>query len=335
MKVTMKKIAEEVGVSVTTVSHVVNGTKKISSEKYNQIMEIIRKHNYVPNYSAKNLRSQSTKTAGLIVPSFPDSYVTGYINSISRRAKEMGYNLLFINTDEDVDYEQETLKLLHSNMVDGIILSPSAKMEESESYSEELLDSSLPIVLISRYHEAFQHSPFVTQDDFQAGYDAAIHLLQHGHRDIGLIYAVSGISPTKNRINGYKKALEEYGVSFNENYLEKGHATVEGSRKAVKSLLEKNKEITALFVLSDLMTIGTISGLKEMNKKIPDEVALIGFGDFPSAPIMDPPVTNISLSPDTLGQTAFDLLLNKINNPGYDKTVHIPNFLITRKSCGC
>jgi LacI family transcriptional regulator len=335
MKVTMKEIAEEVGVSVTTVSHVVNGTKKISDKTRERIIEIIEKHNYVPNYSAKNLRNRSTKTAGLVVPSVPDSYVTGYINSISKRAKEMGYNLLLVNTDEDLDYEKETLKLFQSNMVDGIILSPSARITDSTSYNSELINSSLPIVLISRYHDSLKNVPFVTQDDFQAGYDATRHLLEHGHKHIGIIYAVDGISPTWDRVEGYKTALAEYGISFNENYLALGNATVEGSRKATKSLLKKNEKITALFVLSDLMTIGTITGCRELYKKIPEDVALVGFGDFPSATITDPTVTNISLSPDILGQTAFDLLLNKINNQNYNKHIQVPTFLVTRKSCGC
>jgi LacI family transcriptional regulator len=332
MKITMKSIAEESGVSVATVSHVINGTKKISEEKYQKVMEIVRKHNYVPNFSARNLRQQTTKTAGLVVPSFPDNYVTGYINGIGNRARELDYNLLFVNTNEDSEYEKKAIQLLHSRMADGIILSPSSS---NADYLTKYIQEDYPIVLISRYDPKLKSLPWVTADDLQAGYDATVHLIRHGHKRIGVIYAVPNITPTNDRIEGYKKALREFNIPFNESYLKLGYATVEGGKRAAMSLLKKEKDITALFILSDLMTIGVISACQEIGVRIPDDLALIGFGDFASAPIIDPPITNINLPPDTIGRTAFDVLINKINNPTYNKHIQLPASLIVRKSCGC
>ncbi|RBW68375.1 LacI family DNA-binding transcriptional regulator [Bacillus taeanensis] len=332
MKVTMKQIAKESGVSIATVSHVINGTKRISEEKHQKIMEIIKKYNYVPNFSAKNLRQQSTKTAGLIVPSFPDSYVTGYINGIQDRARELDYNLLFVNTNEDTEYEKKTVNLLHSKMVDGIILSPTSM---DARYLDRLIEEDFPVVLISRYDPRLKNTPWVTPEDFQAGYDATTHLIQHGHEKIGLIYAVPNVTPTIHRIDGYKRALEQHNIPFNENYLELGYATVDGGASAARALLNRQPDITALFILSDLMTIGVISACKELTLRIPEDIALIGFGDFASAKIIDPPVTNINLPPDTIGKTAFDVLINKINNPSYNKHIQLPTSLIIRKSCGC
>lgn len=332
MKVTMKGIANEAGVSVATVSHVINGTKNISEEKYKKVMSVIKKYDYVPNSTAKNLRQQSTKTAGLIVSSFPDAYVTGFVNGVEDRARELGYNLLFVNTNENHEYEEETIKLLHSKMVDGIILSPTSSNIE---YLRKITDKHFPIVLVNRYDPEQKNVPWVTGDDFQAGYDATCHLIKHGHEKIGVIYAVPNVTTTMERIEGYKAALKEFGFSFNEDYLELGYATVEGGANAAKSLLNREKDITAIFILSDLMTIGAISAIKQLSYKIPDDIALIGFGDFPSAKIIDPPVTNVVLPPDTIGKTAFDILLNKINNPEYNKHIQLPASLIIRKSCGC
>ncbi|QHZ48469.1 LacI family DNA-binding transcriptional regulator [Bacillus sp. NSP9.1] len=332
MKITMKRIAEECGVSVATVSHVINGTKHISEEKYRKITEVINKYHYVPHFSAKNLRQQRTKTAGLIVPSFPDSYVTGYINGIGNRARELGYSLLFINTNEDSDYERETVNLLHSNMVDGIILSPTSTHND---YLQPYIDKNFPIVLLSRHDPKLTSLPWVTADDYQAGYDATLHLINHGHERIGVIYAVPDISPTINRVEGYKAALSEYNISYNEDYLAKGFATVEGGEKAVISLLKEQENLTALFILSDLMTIGAVAACKKLGLKIGEDIAIIGFGDFDSAKILDPPITNISVSPDIIGKTAFDLLMNKINNPKYNRHIQLPSSLVVRKSCGC
>jgi LacI family transcriptional regulator len=332
MKIRMKDIAEEAGVSIATVSHVINGTKNISENKRKLIADIIQKYNYIPDTRAKNLRSPITKTAGLIVSSFPDSYVTGIMNGVGGRARELDYRLLFVNTNEDQDYEKDSIKLLSSHVVDGIILTPS-KMDLS--YLKKYIKPEIPIIQVIRYDPSLPELPKVTADDFQAGYDATIHLLQHGHRDIGLILSRTSITPTIDRINGYKAALKEFNVPFNENYLEVGYATVNNGLNATKKLLTKEKQITALFVLSDLMTIGAAQAIQELSLKCPENIALIGFGDFAGANITNPPITNISLSAETIGRTAFDVLLNKINNPHYSKHIQIPTSLIIRKSCGC
>ncbi|AGT33638.1 hypothetical protein M493_17145 [Geobacillus genomosp. 3] len=332
MKITMKDIAKEAGVSVATVSHVINGTKRISEEKEKRIWETIKKYNYVPDARAKQLRLQKTKTAALVVSSLPDSYVTGFVNAVGMRARELGYHLLFVNTNENLEHEKETIHLLSSHMVDGIILSPS---QSDISYLQTYIDQHLPIVLVNRYDPKITNIPRVVADDFQAGYDATIHLLQHGHKHIGVIYGVPNVSTTNQRIEGYKTALQEHGVPFNEHYLEMGYATVEGGYNAVKTLLNRHQEITALFVLNDAMTIGALKGIHSLLLKCPDDIALIGFGDFEAASVTDPPITNIYLPPDTIGRTAFDILINRINNPNYCKSVSLPTSLIIRKSCGC
>jgi LacI family transcriptional regulator len=332
VKITMKEIAKEIGVSVSTVSNAINGKKKTSEETHRMIMQAVEKYNYVPDSTAKNLRRQKTKTAALVVSSFPDLYVTRYINSVGIRAREMGYHLLFINTNENYEYEKETIQLLRSNMVDGIILSPTTS---DIDYLNDLINQQFPIVLVNRYDPRLTNIPRVTADDYQAGYDATIHLIQHGHQKIGLVYSVPNVTTTIQRIEGYKAAMKEFNLSCKEEWIERGHATVDGGFNAVKSLMTRENDITALFVLSDFMTIGTVKALNSMSIRIPEDVALIGFGDFEAATIIDPPITNINLPPDTIGTTAFDLLLNRIHNPNYCRHISLPTSLITRKSCGC
>lgn len=332
MGVTMKDIAKEANVSTATVSHVINGTKNISEEKHNKIMELIRKYNYVPNLTAKNLRQNKTMTAGLVVSSFPDSFITEMVYGVEERAREMNYHILLVNTNENRSYEEETVQLLHSKMVDGLILSPTSSEIE---YLNKYTDSNFPIVLVNRYDPIANNTPRVTGDNYQTGYDATMHLLKHGHKKIGVIYAVPNVSTTNERIKGYKAALSKYNIPFSDSYLELGYATVNGGEMAAQSLLNRESDITAIFILNDLMTIGVISKLKQLSLKIPEDVAVIGFGDFASANIIDPPVTNIALPPETIGKTAFDVLLSKINNPDYMKHIELPPTMIIRKSCGC
>lgn len=331
-EVTMKDIAKEADVSVATVSHVINRTKHISDDTLNKVLKVIDRYNYVPNSAAKNLRQQSTKTAGLVVSSFPDSFVTQMIFGIEERAKEMGYRILLVNTNEDNEYEEKTINLLHSKLVDGVILSPTSG---DIQYLQKYTNDKFPMVMVNRFDPAITNIPRVTGDNLQLGYDATAHLLRHGHKQIGFIYSFPNVSTTNDRIRGYKKALDQFELPIWEENLIQGYATVKGGAAAVQQLLSKNKNVTALFVQNDLMTIGAIGKIKELGLRIPEDIAIIGFGDFSSAHIINPPVTNIVLPPETIGRTAFDVLLNKINNPDYMSHIELPPSMLIRKSCGC
>lgn len=333
MKITMKAIAQEAGVSIATVSHVINGTKKITNEKHQKIMDIVNKYNYIPNPMAQSLRHHTTKTIALIVSSFPDAHVTNIINGIGKRAREMDYNLVFVNTNESYEYEEKTIRLLRSQMVDGLILSPTASKLD---YLQDLIDSNFPVVFINRYDPMFESVPRIVADDYQAGYDATSHLIKHGHEKIGAISGMNkSVSTIRNRHKGYEDAIREAGLPFYEDHTESVDATVDGGRRATIKLLSEHKDLTAIFALNDLMTIGVMQALKDMNLQCPKDIALIGCGDFEGASIIDPPITTINLTPETMGTIAFDVLLNKINNLEYSKQMYLPTSLLLRKSCGC
>lgn len=331
-EVTMKDIAKEVGVSVATVSHVINSTKKISKTTQEKVLSVVNKYNYVPNSAAKNLRKQTSKTAGLVVSSFLDSFVTEMISGIEKRAKEMGYNLLLVNTNEDSNYEEETINLLHSRQVDGIILSPTSG---DIQYLKSYMNDNFPIVMVNRYDKKIDNIPRVIGDNFQLGFNATTHLLEHGHKKIGFIYSYPDVSTTDDRKLGYQEALKNSHLPFNKDFFAQGYATVKGGANATEELLQLDKDITALFVQNDLMTIGAIGKIKELGLSIPKDIAIIGFGDFSSAHIINPAITNIVLPPATIGKTAFDVLLNKISNPSYMNHIELPPSMIIRNSCGC
>ncbi len=334
MKITMKTIAEEAGVSVTTVSYVINGTKKVSVEKHNLIMDLVKKYNYVPNSIAKSLRIHTTKTAGLVVSSFPDAHITNIVNGIERRAQEVGYNLLFVNTNENYKYERDTIQMLHSKMIDGLILSPTSN---NLTYLKNLIDKDFPIVFVNRFDDLYSNTPRICADDFQAGFEATNHLIQHGHTTIGLIAGRNNnnISTIIGRLQGYKAALLKHHLPFDQDLIIKTKATVEGGRIATRQLLSKQKHITALFPLNNLMTIGAMHALKDLGLDCPKDIAVVGCGDFDGASLINPPITTIGLSPNRIGIKAFDALLNKINDNEYCEHINLPTSLIVRNSCGC
>src|SRR5699024_606982 len=178
-------------------------------------------------------------------------------------------------------------------------------------------------------------SPRVTGDNYRIGYDATSHLIEHGHKNIGVIYSVPDVSTTESRISGYKNALKENNLTYDDKNLEIGYGTVEGGASAVNNLLDRNKDITALFFLNDFMTIGGISTLRDRGLNIPEDIALIGFGDSPASAIIDPPVTNMILPPQEIGQTAFESLTKKIDGDKNVDNFELPASMVIRKSCGC
>src|SRR5699024_678321 len=149
------------------------------------------------------------------------------------------------------------------------------------------------------------------------------------------IYSVPNVSTTEGRLDGYRQALKENSILFKESSMELGFATMEGGAQAVESLLRRERGITALLIQNDLMTIGAISKLRDLSFSIPDDVALIGFGDFASSPIINPPVTNMVLPPYEIGREAFDSLLNKIEDIDFMEHKKLPASMIIRESCGC
>src|SRR5699024_3965925 len=156
MKVTMKDIAREANVSTATVSHVINGTKQISEEKHKKIKAIINKYSYVPNSTAKNLRKNKTMTAGLVVSSFRDSFISQMVYGVEERAREHGYQILLVNTNEDRNYEEEVISSLHARMVDGVILSPTSS---DIDYLNKYTKNDFPTVLVNRYDPVAENTP--------------------------------------------------------------------------------------------------------------------------------------------------------------------------------
>lgn len=328
--ITIKDIAREAKVSVATVSHVINNSKNVSNATRQRVEAIIKKYNYIPNSAARNLRQQSTRTVALVVSSFLDSFVTEMIYGIEERAKELNYKVLLVITNEDYEYEKSTIELLFAQHVDGIILSPTSG---DIDYLKEYLDQNSSMVMVNRYLPELENLPYVVGDNYQIGYDMTNHLIQHKHNRIGFIYSYPNVSTTEDRLKGYKDALYDNGIQYDPNLIVQGFATADGGNDATELLLNQN--VSAIASQNDLMTIGAITQLNEKGLLIPDDIALIGFGDFSAAHIINPPITTITLPGKIIGRTAFDLLLNKINNPNYNGKVTLPSSLVLRESCGC
>lgn len=304
MKITIKEIAKEAGVSTASVSHVINGTKQLSEETTRKIKDVISKYNFIPNKNASNLSTTSTKLIGVLISSVQDHYVTSIITSMSHVIREHGYQMLFVNTNEDVHYETDALNLFVAQRVEGILISPVTN--DSLRVHQDLL-KDIPVVQVIRSDLGFS-SPKVTADDFNVGYIAAKYLLQSNVKKIGLVYSRYTINPTLERICGFETACTELHYE-NIKLYEQGFGTVEGGYSAIKQLLKKNPEIDGIFTLNDFMAIGCLKYIKEHNSNI----QVVAFSDFAAADLVEPPISCIAIDQQQIGIRATEILFEQLH----------------------
>ncbi|RTQ94133.1 LacI family DNA-binding transcriptional regulator [Lysinibacillus telephonicus] len=327
MRITIKDIAKEAGVSTASVSHVLNGTKKLSESTTKKVMDVINKYNYIPSENAKKLRNDHTKTIGVMVSSIQDHYVSGIIMELSDVIRSNGYEMLFINTSENLDYEKEAIKLLIAQRVEGLIISP---VNSSSLSKYQDLFKELPIVQVLRYDTALS-LPKVTADDFNAGYLATKHLLSQGYKKIAIIYSKKTINPTFDRIKGCQQALLEFS-NTNTLFLEQGFATVEGGAKAFEEIYRRHPDVDGVFALNDFMAIGCLMKIKELKLKCPEQIGVVSFGDFASAELIEPSVTAIHVENKEIGRKAAHKLFNILNNHPFEQEEKVELLLKVRNS---
>lgn len=332
MKVRMKDVAEKAGVSTATVSHVINETRFVADKTKKKVMETMNELDYHPNSAARLLRSNESKIIGFLVPDISNTFFTRIAREIEVILSKNGYNLIVSNTDEKSEKEKEQLNIFQSQLIDGLIMAPSAN---DHSYLEEK-SKDYPIVFIDRKPEGFNKGTCVLVDNERGSYQAVRHLLKKGHQRIGIITGLPGLTTTIERLNGYKKALAEYNIDLDESLIKIGDSKFNGGYNLTEELIRKT-DITALFVTNNLMTVGSMNYLKENKIKIPEEIAVIGYDNYEWATITDPPLSVVKQPISEIGIKAAELILNLINKEEEKKhkfkDIRLKNELIIRSSC--
>lgn len=303
----IKDIAKDAGVSVATVSRVLNGTKFVSKELQEKVLSSIERQGYVADHIARSMVLKKTFTIGLIIPSISEMYHQMVFGGVESILEASGYKVLVCRVQDTLSNEQIYLDLLLQNRVDGIIL-----MHESsnpEVYAQ-LKKTQVPIVLAGIDIPGLQF-PQVRIDDEAAAMDGTRHLLQLGHQKIALI-AGSGYSVGNKRLKGYKKALDEYSLPFDETLLEAGGYTIESGYHAMKALLARHTSLDAVFALSDEMAVGAMSAAFEHGLSIPKDLSLLGFDGITLSGYTTPRLTTISQPISEIGQKAATILITML-----------------------
>lgn len=329
---TLKEVAKMAGVSTASISNTLNGTKKVSEEMKLKIYSAVQELNYQPNIVAKSLRIQESRIIGLLISDISNPIFSNIVRGIEEELAKSDYNVLLCNTDSSVEKERKYLDVLIGKRVDGLIVSSAGN---SGDYFRSLDKTGVPIIFLNRCPE-FMNSDVIMANNIKGAYLATEHLIRHAYSKIAIITGPSSISTGKDRLIGYKRALEDYGVSESELLVKEGAFSVESGYAKMKELMEQDMKPDAVFISNNSMTLGAYKYLKETNVHIPDQIAVLGYDDVDWAEIVDPPITTIRQPAYQLGVNAGSLMLARIKEKDVKREImYMETELVIRRSCGC
>lgn len=315
--VTMSDVAREAGVSMMTVSRVVNDKGDVSAATRERVLEVIDRLGYRPSSIARGLATRRTGTLGLVVPDVANPFFAEVARGVEQVAYAEGYNVFLCNTDEDPARELDVLGSLEEKRVDGIVICSSRLAPED---LHMVVASHPAVVLVNRRPDAGvgANVAAVLVDDVIGGRLATAHLLETGHRAIGFVAGPPGSHSGKGRLAGYAAALAQAGVACNHGWTEASAPDAEGGLVAAQRLLSRHPELTALICYNDLVAVGALGACRELGLRVPEDQAVVGFDDIPLAALVTPPLTTCRVPRVELGLKAVELLFRQIRGEEVD-----------------
>ncbi|MFR9652144.1 MAG: LacI family DNA-binding transcriptional regulator [Rikenellaceae bacterium] len=267
---------------------------------------------YKPNPIALRLQNKRSRTIGIVVPEFINSFFTIIIIAVQEILDRNGYQLLITQSNESAETEARNIKMLQDSMVEGILISSSKQGHNVELY-REVIDSGIPMVFFNRPCKDIATSKVVI-DDFIMSFFATEHLIYSGRRDIAYLAGPETLELTADRKSGYIKALKKHGIAINNEIIVTTGILEQRGYEEMTKLLDKGVHIDAVFTINDPVAIGAMKAIKERNIKIPDQIAVVGFSESRSSTLIEPNLTSVSQPLPLMGMTATNLLLKEIES---------------------
>ena len=300
-------IARKAGVSISTVSRVMNGSKPVSPELQKRVYDAVQQMNYKPNSIARSLILKKTNLIGVVVPDVSNSFHAQLLSGIEEITAQADYGVMICNVYRNMKQQQKYFNLMLERHVDGIILLHENTIEELNEFRKM---TTTPLVLASVPLEV-TGIPFVGIDEITAAYDAVSHLIEKGHKEIGLIYGdctALGIL----RKEGYERAMKEHGLCVRDEYLTQCPCSVAYGYQAMEQLLHSGAQPTAVFCVSDEMAVGAMDCAYDRGLRVPEDIAFIGFDDIEISQVVRPRLTTIHQPIKEIGKEAARLLIEMI-----------------------
>ncbi|SIO49245.1 transcriptional regulator, LacI family [Burkholderia sp. GAS332] len=328
----MEDVARAAQVSMSTVSHVLNGTRKVSPTTVKAVRDAMQSVGYVPNTLAQALAGAASRTIGVAMSALTNHYFTETVRAIEAGCAKHGLLMFLADTHDDPDQELSVVQALHQRRVDGIVLAPTSDPESRTLKYLRL--NRIPAVLVDRaVSDEFDQ---VGVENKNSSSELVTHLIRHGHRRIGLITGSPGVATTEERFAGYLAALEKAGLPFDQRLVRCGESSIDPAFHAAHELLKIESRPTAIMTANNLMTIGAMHALRDAGVEVPKDMALVGFDDFDWADYFNPRLTVMAQPLEDLGARAVELLMKRIKDPdGTVQSVHLAPSMRIRNSCGC
>jgi LacI family transcriptional regulator len=333
-KATLKEIAKELGVSISTVSKALNGSPEISEPTKQRVKEYAKLKNYKPNVIGLSLKNRRTKTIGVIIPNILNSFFAKVFTGIEKVADEKGYNIITCISNESIEKEINALEMLSNGTIDGFILSISEESQKLEKFGHfnSIINEGTPIVMFDRISDEVNCDKVIV-DDFESAVNATEHLIKTGCKRIALFSTIDNLSVGKLRAKGFYKAIDSKGIEVDKNLIILTENNEDFDAKT-KNFFDKNN-VDAVFALDEHAAVSAIKlGIKK-GLKIPEELSVIGFADGVWSRRMTPSLSTVSQHGPEIGEVAAQMLIDKLESKEEDlafKTTIIKTELRQRDS---
>ena len=324
---TIKDVAKYAGVSVATISRVLNEPEKVSEETKNKVLKAVEETGYQQNLFGKHLRCKRTNIILVMLTSVVNSFCAKILNSIDNEAKKHGYSIMICATNDDPKTEERYLNYVKNKFVDGMIVINSTLSEAEMSE----LSHRFPVIQCSEYADP-NTTPFVTINNKKAAKDAVNYLIENGRKDI-LFVGVDdpNIISAKERLEGYKEALAENNIVYKSENVIFSNFGFRNTHKLMSDYLKNNVKYDAIFAISDKMAAAAIVALQEKGFKVPEDIIVVGFDNTDISYIFNPSITTLAQPHKEMGKVAFDMLLDRINGKKTKNTI-LEHKIVIRKS---
>ena len=314
-KLTIKDIAKEFNVSISTVSKAMNDSYEISNSTKEKIQKYAKEHNYKPNFNALSLKNRSTRTIGVIIPTMLNYFFAQVFKGIEKTALEKGYKVITCISNQSYDKEIEIIEMLSNGSIDGFLLSLAKETELNNNFNhfKDSINNGTPIVMFDIVAQSIECDKVIT-DDLEGASNTVEFLYKKGHKKIAFVSTISDLHIGKQRLLGYKKGLEKMGLPFNEDLVLN---IVERDYKKYKNIVRpfiKTNDVDAVITTGESVAVSVMKAVKKNGKKIPKDVAVIAFSNGILARHSSPKMTTISQHGETMGQTAAEILIDKLEN---------------------
>ncbi|HEY4209610.1 MAG TPA: LacI family DNA-binding transcriptional regulator [Puia sp.] len=313
--ITIKDIAKALGLSTSTVSRALRGSYEISAETKKLVLEYAEKLNYRPNPIAQSLKEKRSRSIGIIVCEIANNFFSQAINGIESVAYKKGYYVIISQSHESYEREVSNAQYLASRSVDGLLVSLSTETTDL-SHLKKLHEKGLPIVFFDRVTEEMQTHKVIA-NNFNGAYQATEHLLKAGFKRIAHVTISPHLSITKERLAGYKAALADNGVTYDEGlvkYCKYGGLIISETEQAIDALLNLSKKVDAIVAASDKLSTGCLSTLAKRKVRIPEDIALVGFTNSLLTEVFHPSMSSVRQPAFEMGQVAMEMLIQIIES---------------------